>query len=224
MNKNNIVFAAKCAPNEKAFFDIKKAGLDAVELYIDSPMLEKVNQTAAICAKVPLRYAIHAPVFGYHPKALRDLAEAIKAEIIVCHNIYWEDEWQEIVEIFNGSNVKLCIENTFSAHEPIKFMRRYHMGMCLDIEHIQMECAGVYEDPFVKIMGQASHIHMTGYVYGSQLWHTPIHYSPEHNRMLLGLLVRSGYSGLVVSEADQRFQTLEEFRRLSDFYKGWQNE
>lgn len=167
--------------------------------------------------KILFRYAVHAPDNGYNPLRLAELVKAINAEIVVFHDVFWEDEWKDIVKLFKNIKTKLCIENTHSVHEPIKFMRRYGLGMCLDLEHSQMQCAGVYDEVFISVMRQTSHVHLTGYVYGSQLWHTHIHQSPEHNLHLLDLLKKADYSGFVVSEARVSFQTLPEFKKLSKF-------
>ena len=86
-----------------------------------------------------------------------------------------------------------------------------------------MESAGVYEEVFIPTIKQASHIHLTGYTYGSQLWHTHIHHSPEHNLYILDMLKKTGYSGFVVSEAKCSLQTYEEFKKLFDFYKRWES-
>ena len=69
-------------------------------------------------------------------------------------------------------------------------MRRYGFKRCLDLEHLQMQCAGVYEEEFLPVIRQASHIHMTGYFYGSDLWHTHIHQSPSTLFIFLNLLKR----------------------------------
>ena len=97
------------------------------------------------------------------------------------------------------------------------------MGRCLDMEHLQIECAGVYEEEFIPVIKQASHIHLTGYASGTGLWHTHIHHSPEHGLYMLNLLKKTGYSGFVVSEAKKSLQTYAEFEKLNDFYRKWRN-
>jgi hypothetical protein len=91
------------------------------------------------------------------------------------------------------------------------------------MEHIQIECAGYFEEGFVPFIKKAKHIHLTGYTYGSQLWHTHIHQSPEHNIHTLNLLKKMGYSGFVISEAKTSLQTLSEFKNLNEFIQKWQN-
>ena len=223
MNEN-MILAGKCAPDEKVLSEVCQAKLEAVELYLSRELLCDAQRVSGICKKFPLRYAIHAPNEGLDVDLLADLANDISAEVVVFHNVYWEDEWPNIIDQFKDMPVRLCMENTYSVHEPVKFMRRYGMGRCLDLEHLQMECAGVYDDVFVTIMREASHVHLTGYTCGSSLWHTHVHHSPEEGMHMLSLLKRSGYSGFVVSEAQASLQTYQEFKALREFYDEWERE
>ncbi len=218
---SEITIAAKCAPEEEILVDIEKAGLTAVELYINHKWLHDIDKIKQICKKFSFCYAVHAPVEGYEPDILAELVDDIKAEVVVFHDIYWNDEWEYIVKVFKEINTKLCIENTSSVHEPLKLMRKFGLKRCLDLEHLQMQCAGVFEDAFVSIMRQSSHVHLTGYFFGSDLWHSHIHHSPEQSIYLLNLLKDAEYSGIVVSEARESYQTLPEFNMLNKFYKKW---
>lgn len=216
-----IIIAGKCTPEEKLLSCAHEAGLQAMELYTTVDILNDADRIAGICAKFPLRYAIHAPNTGCDPDRLVEFTEAVGAEVVVTHDIYWEDEWMKIVSLFENIKARLCVENTYSIHEPAKFMRRYGLGRCLDLEHLQMECAGIFEEEFVRFIKQAEHIHLTGYSSGSDLWHSHIHHSPELGTYFLDLINKSGYSGFVVSEARSAYQTVEEFRALNDFFKQW---
>lgn len=219
-----MIIAAKCAPKENTLSDISKAGLGAVELYLSKTFLKDVPSIVRMCGNFPLRYAIHAPNDVFAMEQLAELSVGISAEVMVFHNIYWEDEWNGIAERFKDLPARLCVENTYSAHEPVKFMRRYGMGRCLDLEHLQMECCGLYEEVFVEIMREASHVHLTGYTYGSELWHTHIHYSPEHGANMLDLLKKADYRGFVVSEARASQHTYADFRKLQKFYENWEED
>lgn len=219
-----ITIAAKCAPDEAILIDIEKAGITAVELYVNHNWLHEIKTIKQICRKFSFRYAVHAPNDGYEPDLLAELVDDIKAEVVVFHDIFWEDEWEYIIKVFKDINTKLCIENITSVHETSKLMRRFGLKRCLDIEHLQRECAGIFEEEFIQIMSQSSHVHLTGYLYGSNLWHSHIHHSPEHNIRLFNLLENAGYSGLVVSEAKTSYQTLSEFEMLSKFCQKWKEE
>lgn len=219
--RKEIIIAAKCAPSKKILSDIEKAGIEAVELFLSDQMLDNLNKIVKLCKQFPFRYALHAPRYGYRPDKLVDLAEGLNAEVFVFHNLYWEDEWKNIVEIFKDTKIKLCVENIDSCQALSKIMRRYGLGMCLDLEHLQIEGAGFFEEEFVPLIKRASHIHLTGYIYGSELWHTHIHRSPKHSIYLLNLLKDSGYSGFIVSEAGLSQQNYKEFKQLNDFYKMW---
>ena len=219
----NIKIAAKCAPEEKILKDIQRASLEAVEIYLSSNIISNTSKVIRLCKKFPFKYSIHAHNDGYDPQALLELSEGIGAHILVFHDIYWEDEWRVISKIFQHSRTKPCVENVYSVIEVAKIARRYGFGKCLDLEHMQLAGLGVYEEVVVENLRDASHIHLSGYVTGSQLWHTHIHYSPGHNMYMLNLLVRAGYKGFVVSEAKRSLQTYEEFKRLNDFFLEWQS-
>ena len=218
-----ITIAAKCTPDEEFLANIEKAGISAVELYTNLNYLHNLSKAKKNCKKFSFRYAVHAPNDCYEPDLLAELVEELKAEVVVFHDIFWDDEWAQIALAFKNIKTKVCIENTHSVHEPLKLMRSYGFKRCLDLEHLQMQCAGVFEEAFVPVISQAAHIHLTGYFYGSDLWHTHIHHSPKHSAYFLNLLVNAGYSGLVVSEAKTSLQTYDEFKKLNDFYKLWES-
>ena len=197
------------------------AGLTAVELYTTDEMLNDMEAVARTCAKFPLRYSLHAPNTGCPPEKLAEITRAAGAEVVVMHDIYWEDEWMELITLFKNIPARLCIENTYSIHEPAKFMRRFGLGRCLDLEHLQMECAGIFEEEFLRFIKQASHIHLTGYRCGTDLWHSHIHHSPDQGRYFLDLIQASGFSGFVVSEAKSSYQTEGDFRALNEFFQQW---
>ena len=224
MDTENIVFAAKCAPKEKLLSAVEDARLRAVELYTNACWLGKLSEVISTCQKFPFRYAIHAPTDTFQPIKLTKLAGGINAEIVVFHDTFWDDELNILMRAFEGLEAKLCVENVATVHEPIKFMRRYGMVRCLDLEHMQMESAGVFEEVFLEIIKTAIHVHMSGYSFGSESWHTHIHHNPEHSRYLLNLLRQAHYTGMVVSEARVCFQTLEEFNDLVAFAKKLLNE
>lgn len=224
MPNSSITIAAKCAPEEEVLSNIEKAGLPAVEIYTSLSHLHKIQDVRRICSKFPFRYAVHAPNEGFEIEALAELVDDIKAEIVVFHNIYWEDEWEQIIKAFDGVRTKICLENTSSVLDPLKFIRRYGMGLCLDLEHLQIECAGFFEESFIPFIKQASHIHLTGYTYGSNLWHIHIHNSPEHTRYILNLIKKTNYCGFLVSEAKTLLQSYQEFKRLKDFINSWDND
>ncbi|MCF8033703.1 MAG: sugar phosphate isomerase/epimerase [Desulfarculaceae bacterium] len=220
----DIVFAGKCAPQEELLEAIASAGLAAAEIYLNSAWLAKTEQIAALCARFPLRYAIHAPSDGLDVEPLVALTREMGAEVVVFHDIFWQDEWREIADGFSGANCRVCVENVVAAHEPVRVIRRFGLSRCLDMEHLQMQVNGVFSDEFIPIIAQSSHIHLTGYFNGSEMWHTHLHDSPEHSRKLLGLILRAGYKGMVVSEAMVKHQTPEAFQKLAAFERQWKED
>ena len=213
-----MILTAKCAPEERILTDIVKADIKAVELYLSKDILEDVPGIIKTCKQFPLRYTVHAPNDGTGLSETYDLVALLKPEAAVLHNIYWLDEWEGIVKAFQKYAVPIYIENTIGANEIVKFVQRFDIGFCFDLEHAQMECCGFYEEAFIPILKRAGYFHLTGYTFGSNMWHTPIHHTPEHNRYLLGLLKQIGYSGFIVSEASVGYQTCEEFAAAKEFF------
>lgn len=218
-----IKLACKCAPSQDILDNINKANIDAVELYLSYDLMKDFKNIISLCKDYPFQYVLHAPSDNFSFDNLFLLAKELNSSIIVFHNILWEDEWEELVSIFSGSDIRLCIENTSSVHEPVKFIRRYNLYRCLDVEHFQMECSGFFEEEFVSLVKSAVHIHLTGYIYNSSLWHTHIHYSKEHNMRILNIIYSAGYKGLIVSEAKRSLQNLDEFIRLKEFFVEWKS-
>lgn len=219
-----FTLAAKCAPVDEKLSIIKKVGITAVELFLSREIMRDMNGIISLCRSYAFQYAVHAPNDVYDPHSLFSFVQAIGARILVLHDIYWDDEWHEIMQIFKGTKIYLCVENTSGVLEPIKFMRRYGFCRCLDLEHLQFEVGGIFEEEFLKVIKEASHIHVTGYRVGSTDWHTHIHHNKTHGTHLLTLLKNAGYSGMVVSEAKVSLQTEKEFRNLKSFFDAYQKE
>jgi len=217
----DFVIAAKCAPEENILSDIHKAKLKAVELYLNGEWLKQNSLIIRNCQKFPLCYALHAPTDIFCPDELVQLAVELGVKIIVFHDIFWEDEWAKIVEAFQDTQIKICVENIATNVDTIKIIRRFGINLCLDLEHLQKESGGFYEEASIPIIRRAKHIHMTGYFYSSELWHTHLHCTPKHSYYLLDLIRSTGYQGMIVSEAKPSLQTFEEFQKLNHFYNQW---
>jgi len=104
-----MMLAAKCASDERILADIEKAGIDAVELYTNLQHLQDIREVKKRCRKFSFRYAVHAPNEGFGIEALAELVDDIKAEIVVFHNIYWEDEWEQIIKAFEGVRTNITL-------------------------------------------------------------------------------------------------------------------
>jgi len=219
-----MILAVKCAPDKALLSEVSKAGLKAVELYLTKTILSNISGLVRLCNSLKLRYAVHAPTDGSSLDKVRELVIGINAEVVVFHNVYWEDEWPGIAKLFNKTPACLCVENINSPIEAMKFIRRYGMGRCLDLEHVQMQTGGVYEEVLVGQIRGSSHIHLSGYWHGSTLWHTHVHHGGEHGLYMLGLLKRVNYAGFVVSEAKVSLQNYSEFKKLWEFYESWKND
>jgi sugar phosphate isomerase/epimerase len=222
MKKPAFTLAAKCAPEPALLKAIAAAGINAVEIYTDDRILADAAAVARTCRAFDLRYAVHAPVFAYDPPGLITICKALDAEVCVLHTNYFEDEWKAIARAFSKIKTRPCVENSATVLEPFRYMRRYGFGLCLDLEHLELEIHGIYEEEVLRAIAMASHIHATGFARGSAFWHTHLHHNPRHARYLLDLLATAGYRGLVVSEARIQQQTHAEFKRLKTFFTRWQ--
>jgi sugar phosphate isomerase/epimerase len=219
----DMTLAVKCYPTQPILDAAAEAGMEAVELYTSVDLLRDVDAVAGTCSGYPFRYAVHAPGEGYEPEALASLVGRIGAEVVVFHDIYFQDEWEHLVGKLRPLGCKLCLENVLSAVDTVKYMRRFGLGRCLDLEHLILETSGIFEEPLLGLMKQSAHVHMTGYVHGSRGWHTHFHHAPAQSTYLLDLLQETGYCGMVVSEAREDFQTAGEFRALNEFFRKWKD-
>ncbi len=218
-----FVLAAKCSPEAKLLDAVADAGLGAVELYTNDKWLSRATEVCRLCRGYPLRYAVHAPTAGYDPDGLFALAAGVGATAVVLHNIYWPEEFAELVEKFSAlPNCPLCLENSDGVTDPVKYLRRYGLKRCIDVEHLIQQTLGFFPEPFGGVIAEAAHLHVSGYTFGSENWHSHLHYAPEQSRRILDLIRQSGYQGLVVSEAVVEQQTLGEWRRLVEFFAAWE--
>ncbi len=220
--EHQIIPAVKCAPTEELLAAAQDSGISAVELFLWEGTARDPDRIIELCRRFPFKYAVHGPNDCYRPAELKRLVEGIGAQVVVMHDILWEDEWRGLAEIFRGGPARICVENIASIHESERMERRFGMGRCLDMEHIQLNCCGFYEGGLGRFIRRTHHVHMTGYEYGTKSWHTPIDRAPAHCRHQLDLLAKNGYRGMVVSEADAPYQNVEDFRKVREFFLSWE--
>jgi hypothetical protein len=214
--------AIKCAP-EKGIFDIaQRCGIGHIELYTSDSLLAETDNIIGLCNSYPFIYLIHAPTQGYQPSEVARLSHSLKAPVTVFHNIYLETEWQEIADIFSDIDTAVCIENLANAMDAAAYMRIHGFGRCLDFEHLIMETNGIVEEFLPSLIRETRHVHLTGYTFGSNKWHTPIHHAKEQSAFILDYLKKEQYAGVVTSEAAVSYQTEQEITRLVDFFNSWQ--
>jgi len=144
-SKSSLQLAAKCLPNPKILKRIESAKINAVELYTNAECLKKVD-IVSICNDFPLSYVVHAPNDIVAPKETFKLAQAIGANVVVTHDIYWEDEWPEVVKIALNTGISLAIENIDGLFTFEKVLLRYGVKRCLDFEHAIFLMRGFYPE------------------------------------------------------------------------------
>jgi hypothetical protein len=219
---HQINLAIKCAPKKEIFNIAQRCGINHIELYTSDSLLSETDQIINLCHSYPFSYIVHAPTQGYQPAQVAHLSQTLNAPVTVFHNIYLETEWQEIADIFSSVHTTVCIENLANAMDAVAYMRIYGFRRCLDFEHLIMETNGIVEEFLPGLIRQTYHVHLTGYTFGSDNWHTPIHYAKEQSRFILDYLKKERYAGIVTSEAAVNYQTEQEITRLVNFFNSWQ--
>ena len=216
-SKSSLQLAAKCLPEPKILKRIESAKIDAVELYTNAECLKKVD-IVSICNDFPFSYVVHAPNDIVAPKETFELAQAIGANAVVTHDIYWEDEWPEVVKMAQDAGVALAIENVDGLFTFTKVLLRYGVKRCLDFEHVIFQMRGFYPEGLKQLLPASIHTHLSGYEFGNLKYHTHFYESPEHAFKVLSFLESNGYNGMVVSEASIEYQEEEHFKKLKDFF------
>jgi len=219
--KTGIQLAAKSAPTHDTFSILEDVGIKAVEVYTDEIQLSR-SEIIDICHDFNFDYVVHAPNDIYAPEKIFNLAKSIKAKLVVTHDIYWEDEWPEIMQHSTESGIPLVIENVDGAFTFQKVLRRYNLKRCLDFEHIIYQMGGFAPDVLSNVITDTVHVHLTGYEHGNGKHHTHFYESAKQSMEILRLLNDCGYNGMVVSEALPEYQTRERFQKLVEFYMGFE--
>lgn len=220
--KTGIQLAAKSVPTHNTFSILEYVGIKAVEIYIDEIQLSR-SDIIDICHDFNFDYAVHAPNDIYAPEKTFNLAKSIKAKLVVTHDIYWEDEWPEIIQHSTESDIPLVIENVDGTFTFQKILRRYNLNRCLDFEHLIYQMGGFTPNIFANIIADTVHVHLTGYEHGNGKHHTHFHEAAKQSMEILRFLTNCGYNGMVVSEALPEYQTREKFQKLVDFYMECEN-
>lgn len=216
-NNTGLQLAAKSVPTYDIFSILEDVGIKAVEVYTDTFQLNRAD-IIDVCHDFNFDYVIHAPNDIYAPMKTFNLAKSIKAKLVVTHDIYWEDEWPEIIQYSTDSGIPIVIENVDGAFTFQKILRRYQLKRCLDFEHIIYQMGGFSPDVLSITINDTVHAHMTGYEHGNGKHHTHFFEAAKQSIEIIKLLVNCGYNGMVVSEALPEYQTREQFQKLVDFY------
>lgn len=218
-SNTGLQLAAKSVPTYDIFSILESVGIKAVEVYTDTIQLNRAD-IIDVCSDFNFDYVIHAPNDIYAPEKTFNLAKSIKAKLVVTHDIYWEDEWPELIKYSTDSGIPIAIENVDGTSTFQKIMRRYHLKRCLDFEHIIYQMGGFASNVLKNVLPETVHIHLTGYEHGNGKHHTHFFEAIEQSTNILSFLKNCGYNGMVVSEALPEYQTREQFQKLFDFFTG----
>lgn len=221
-SNQGLQLAAKSVPTYDIFSILEDVGIKAVEIYTDAIQLNR-EDIIDVCGDYDFNYVVHAPNDIYAPEKTFNFAGSIKAKLVVTHNIYWEDEWPEIIKNSIDSGIPIVIENVDGTSTFQNILRRYHLKRCLDFEHLIYQMGGFAPNVFANIIADTMHVHMTGYEHGNGKHHTHFYEAAKQSMEILTFLMNCGYNGMVVSEALPEYQTKEKFQELFNFFSRFED-
>ncbi|MEQ8787479.1 MAG: hypothetical protein RIC55_14340 [Pirellulaceae bacterium] len=224
-------FATKFLPCESGFHLARQAGFPAAEFWLDGTLVADWRRIAEIALRFPFRYALHFPNKGeFQADDLRDSADlyhAIDSSALVMHPPMYERYGAALLRI--DPSLRLAIENGILNPQQLPQWAETYPGLTLDVEHVWKYTLG--DGPLEDLLSEVEsilsnfghklyHVHLPGYQCDGQEQH-PLYFNPELARAVLTLLADHGYQQLVVSEANQEFQTREHLRRDMDLFDAW---
>lgn len=207
-------------PSNKIFSIIEEVGISAVEVYSNKNSLQSL-EIIDVCKQFDFEYVLHAPNDIFAISDTFNLAKSIDANLIVAHDLFWEDEWKKIMQISKDFGIPLAIENTDGFLFCEKVIRRYNAKRCIDFEHLTLQTNTLTPTvlnlvkPTIK---DTIHVHMTGYKTGNGMHHSHFYKSPIQSERILKFLLDNKYNEMAVSEAAVEYQTKEHFQKLKVFY------
>lgn len=226
-----LSLATKFLPERLAFETAAEAGFRAAEFWLDANLLEKGAEIAAVAGRFPFRYALHfpnhAPISPEALKACVSLYRQLKCTAIVIHQPMFDRYASVLREI--DPEMDLAVENHVLDLPNFDRWADGNPGLTLDVEHLWKFtlCNAPLGDLLEKVdrflerhAAKLQHVHLPGYVPGGEE-HCPIHHSPQMATEVLTRLAEHGFSKLIVSEADQPFQTLEFLQQDVDWFEKW---
>jgi hypothetical protein len=227
-----LTLATKFRPDELQAYDTaQEASLRAVEFWLDASLLLDWKNIVATARKYNFRYALHFPNYGVlDADALQGavcLYRELKCRTIIIHQPMHDAYGESLLSL--DSSLHLAVENHDLDAAGFSLWAEQNRWLTLDVEHLwlctlknaPLETMLTFLEQFLTQYGKKlRHIHLPGYQVGGEE-HMAMHYSPQMAAGVLSLLADAGYSELVVSEADQKYQNLDDLRKDVAVFEGW---
>jgi hypothetical protein len=123
----------------------------------------------------------------------------------------------------------LAVENHRLDAASLHDWARRSPGLTLDVEHLWKftledgsfdELVDVLDGFLLRHVDKLQHVHLPGYWAGGAE-HRPMHHEPQMVVPVLSLLADYGFRNLIVSEANEDYQTLDDLSRDVRLYESW---
>lgn len=227
-----LELATKFKPDEDAPFRVAlEAGYRCAELWTGPDVLADAAAVIERCRRFPLRYALHFPTRrDLTPRQLDAVVELYRA--LDCRSLtIHQPEYDRYAEELLGreAGLVLAVENgALSAAELAAWSER-NRYLTLDAEHVWMfSHEGATLEAAIDAVGRViasqqaklRHLHLPGHCGGGDE-HRPMYFGWEFVRAVLDRLADVGYSGFVVSEVEQRYQTAEHLAKDRTLFDAW---
>ena len=229
-----LELATKFLPDPQAFQVAYQAGFRGAEFWLDAGLLCDWQTILSTACKYPFTYVLHFPNRGpLEGKAIQGavlLYRELKCRAMVIHQRMYDKHAEAILAM--EPSLRLALENHALDRPGFDRWAERNPWLTLDVEHLWM--ATLRKAPLDKLLAALGdflsrcgekllHVHLPGYRIGGKE-HCPVHHSPEMATGVLTLLADHGFSGLVVSEADQEFQNLDDLRQDTALFANWRTQ
>lgn len=226
-----LKIATKFLPELSAFKQAYDAGFRNVEIFLNSAVLERVDDVVRMSHGFDMNYALHFPnkpeLDESHLRNCCRLAEELNVTAVVIHEPMFRRYIESLTAI--DSNIPLAIENQRVPAADLAAWVQERGSVTLDIEHIWMfslpeatmeQLFALVREVFEAASECIKHIHMPGYLPG-QGEHRPMYTSREFCTGVFDILADYDFAGLVVSEVDMQFQNEFELRMDMLLFERW---
>ena len=229
-----LQLATKFRPHHQAFETAREAGFRGVEFWLDQTVLEDWQRIAALAQQYPFRYALHFPNRTDLPRhSLRQvihLYRELDCTALVIHQPTFNKYGQDLMRLEPG--VELAVENhNLNWPSLIRWVEE-SPGLTLDVEHLWKftlrdgsfdQLVDTLDGILSRHVEKLRHVHLPGYWAGG-VEHLPMHHEPQMAIPVLSLLADYGFGQLIVSEANEVYQTLDELRGDVKLYRSWSSQ
>lgn len=227
-----LKLATKFAPEPAAFEMAHAAGFRYAEIWLDARLLTGWPTIAALARQYPLEYVLHFPNrtdLTYETQEhVAQLYHELGCRCLVIHQPQSDRFQAALLSLEPG--MQLAVENHHLDPQSLEGWAAANCGLALDVEHFWMltlrnvplaELLTALRAFLTRWHQKLRHVHLPGYVPGFDE-HRPMYCSREMVFAVLSLLEEFRFEGLIVSEVEPEFQTLNDLRMDVLLFETWQ--